>query len=67
MTYNPNQTGNGEQARPTDLEETAEIPLQSFRDYEAIFGDSFEFEGVVESLKDPLRQLWGKRDPQKRD
>jgi hypothetical protein len=67
MAYDPNQP-NGEQERiPSDLEETAEIPTQAFRSYEARFGDSFEFEDLVSSVQDPLRELFRKSVSQNED
>jgi hypothetical protein len=67
MTYDPNQPNNEEQARPSDLEETAEIPLQSFREYEARFGDCPELEDLFSSVQGHLGQLYEKNAPQKKD
>ncbi len=63
MTYNPNQP-NGEQAIPSDLEETAVIPIGDIRSYDARFGDCVEFEDLFSSVQGPLGQLWGNRNPQ---
>ena len=66
MTYNPNQP-NGEQARPSELEKTAEIPTQDFRSYAARFGDCHEFEDLFSSVQGPLQELFRKRVPQNED
>ncbi len=67
MTYDPNQPINLEEARPTDLEETAVIPIEDVKNYDARFGDCVEFEDLFSSVQGPLGQLWGNRTPQKED